>query len=504
MHTTIQMHPGERWYGLAAVHGTTFPLHEGSEYSWHPTKHYTGNQESPILLSSMGRYLWSDFPYDIDVKEGVIQITNAADDFILSEEHTTLREAFLEASQKHFPANGQIPPENFFLKPQYNTWAELIYDQSQASILRYAHGIVDNHMPPGILMIDDGWMDYYGRWQFNGHTFPDAKAMLEELHGLGFEVMLWICPFVSPDSPEFRFLSSKGYLVCNADGSVAIRHWWNGYSAVLDMSHPDCAAWFDGVLHGLMDMGVDGFKFDAGDVYSYKDDDKTYGGVSAHDQCELWAKLGLKYRYNEYRATYKCAGLPLVERLCDKSHQWSSVSRLVPDALLQGIMGYPYVCPDMIGGGSFTDFLPGAPSLKPELFARYAQAAALMPMMQYSAAPWRVLDEEHAEYCRAAGRIHVTFAEKIIALARHAAVTGEPIMRYLEYVFPHQGFEDVTDCFMLGDDVLVAPVVEEGARTRTLRLPDGQWEYVDKTVYTGGVVQVSAPLDVLPYFVKRT
>ena len=125
-----------------------------------------------------------------------------------------------------------------------------------------------------------------------------------------------------------------------------------------------------------------------------------------------------------------------------------------------------------------------------------------MPMMQYSAAPWRVLDEEHAEYCRAAGRIHLKFAEKIISLARHASVTGEPIIRYLEYVFPHQGFEKVTDCFMLGDDVLVAPVVEEGAQERTLRLPDGKWEYVDGTVYPGGTAQVSAPIDVLPYFVK--
>ena len=502
MNMTIPMLPGECWYGLATIHGTKFPLNETSEYSWHPTQDFTGNQESPILLSSLGRYLWSEFPYDVDVSQGLIRITNAADDLILSAGHGTLRGAFLAASKNHFPANSQIPPENFFLKPQYNTWAELIYDQSQASILRYAHGIIDNHMPPGILMIDDGWMEYYGRWQFNAYTFPDPKAMLDELHSLGFEVMLWVCPFVSPDSPEFRFLSDKGYLVCNADRTVAIRNWWNGYSAVLDLSNPHCAAWFDTVLSSLMEMGVDGFKFDAGDVQFYKDDDKTYGGVSAHDQCQLWTKLGLKYRYNEYRATYKCAGLPLVQRLGDKPHQWSSVAQLIPDALTQGIMGYAYICPDMIGGGSFTDFLPGAPSLKPELFARYAQVAALMPMMQYSAAPWRVLDEEHAEYCRAAGRIHLKFAEKIISLARHASVAGEPIIRYLEYVFPHQGFEKVTDCFMLGDDVLVAPVVEAGAHTRTLRLPDGNWEYVDGTVYPGGTAQVSAPIDVLPYFVK--
>jgi alpha-glucosidase (family GH31 glycosyl hydrolase) len=439
----------------------------------------------------------------VEISGGVITVSNAQDDFALYEGFENLRGAFRAAVKAHFPPNGILPPENFFVKPQYNTWAELIYDQNQENILSYAHGIVDNGYPAGILMIDDGWMRYYGSREFNLARFPDARAMMDELHALNFEVMLWICPFISPDSPEFRYLSSKGYLVCNADGSVAIRSWWNGYSAVLDLSNPGCAEWFDEVLGGLMELGADGFKFDAGDVYSYRDDDRTYGGVSAHDQCELWAKLGLKYRYNEYRATYKCAGLPLVERLCDKSHRWESVARLIPDALLQGIMGYPYVCPDMIGGGSFTDFLPGAPSLKPELFARYAQVSALMPMMQYSAAPWRVLDEEHAEYCRAAGRIHVKFADKIIDLARHASVTGEPIMRYMEYVFPHQGFEDVTDVFMLGDDVLVAPVVENGARTRKVRLPDGEWEYVDGTVYHGGETEVPAPMDVLPCFVKK-
>ena len=76
-------------------------------------------------------------------------------------------------------------------------------------------------------------------------------------------------------------------------------------------------------------------------------------------------------------------------------------------------------------------------------------------------------------------------------------------MRYLEYVFPHQGFEAVTDCFMLGDDILAAPVVSDGDVTRKLRLPEGVWEYVDGTVYEGGEVEVPAPIDVLPYFIRK-
>jgi alpha-glucosidase len=145
----------------------------------------------------------------------VITVTNAAEDFALYEGYETMRGAFCAAAAAHFPPNGVLPPENFFVKPQYNTWAELIYDQNQENILSYAHGIVDNGYPAGILMIDDGWMRYYGSREFNLARFPDARAMMEELHALNFEVMLWICPFISPDSPEFRYLSSNSlYRAC--------------------------------------------------------------------------------------------------------------------------------------------------------------------------------------------------------------------------------------------------------------------------------------------------
>jgi len=102
MDMKITMLEGEYWYGMAAIHGTKFPLNAQSSYAWHPTANYTGNQESPILLSSKGRYLWSDKPYDVDVENGVITVTNAAEDFVLSEGHGTLRAAFSDASAAMF------------------------------------------------------------------------------------------------------------------------------------------------------------------------------------------------------------------------------------------------------------------------------------------------------------------------------------------------------------------------------------------------------------------
>ena len=99
-------------------------------------------------------------------------------------------------------------------------------------------------------------------------------------------------------------------------------------------------------------------------------------------------------------------------------------------------------------------------------------------------------------------KLHQEYAEKIIELAKQASVTGEPIMRYMEYEFPGEGLETVTDQFMLGSDLLVAPVLKKGAVSRQVKLPAGRWKY-GKQVFTGpAAVTAEAPLGTLPVFQK--
>ena len=100
-------------------------------------------------------------------------------------------------------------------------------------------------------------------------------------------------------------------------------------------------------------------------------------------------------------------GQALVERLRDKNHSWNDLQKLVPNMLLEGLMGYPFCCPDMIGGGEYKSFLTGS-TIDQELVVRSAQCHALMPMMQFSVAPWRVLDPAHLKAVRKA----VQFREK--------------------------------------------------------------------------------------------
>ncbi len=118
-------------------------------------------------------------------------------EIILSEGHGCLSGAFRAAASNHFPASGKMPPAAFFSAPQYNTWIELNHNQSEAGVLQYARGILENNLPPGILMIDAMWSDYFGHFDFHAGRFPTPKKMMGQLREWGFQVMLWVSPLIS-------------------------------------------------------------------------------------------------------------------------------------------------------------------------------------------------------------------------------------------------------------------------------------------------------------------
>jgi alpha-glucosidase (family GH31 glycosyl hydrolase) len=389
-----------------------------------------------------------------------------------------------------------------FLAPQYNTWIELTYNQNEADILKYAKGIRDHGFPPGVLMIDDNWQEDYGVWDFSARRFSHPKAMVNQLHRMGFKVMLWVVPFVSPDSAVYRELEEKHLFIQEKDKSrPAMIHWWNGVSAVLDLTKPEAGQWFKAQLQSLQDKyGVDGFKFDAGDDEFYLGDLVSQKPIHANAQSELYAQIGLAFPLNEYRACWKMGGQPLAQRLRDKSHTWEDLQTLVPGIIAQGLMGYAFTCPDMIGGGEFSSF-ENLKAVDQDLVVRAAQCHALMPMMQFSVAPWRVLDARHLAICKYMAALHKTMGREILALAQESSRTGEPIVRNMEYVFPGQGWEELKDQFMLGNDILVAPVLEKGAVKRFIQFPQGQWKGDDGSMVTGpGRIEVSAPLERLPWY----
>jgi alpha-glucosidase (family GH31 glycosyl hydrolase) len=95
-------------------------------------------------------------------------------------------------------------------------------------------------------------------------------------------------------------------------------------------------------------------------------------------------------------------------------------------------------------------------------------------------------------------------ADELLALVRRAETEGEPILRSLEYADPHQGYERITDEFMLGEDILVAPVLTKGTFVRDVVFPEGSWVAEDGTVYAGrNTHRIPSPLGRLLYFRRQ-
>ncbi len=509
----LELLPGECWWGGLSVDGYRMPYTEDTELSRNLYGDNQGNQASPILISTKGRYVWSEMPYRYSFTGGVLSVDQAMGPVYVGDEGDSLAQAFTAVSQIHFPSNGKIPDPLLFTSPQYNTWIELIYNQNESDIRAYAAAILSNDYPPGVMMIDDNWQRSYGDWRFRADRFDDPKGMIRYLHDSGFKVMMWICPFVTSDTETFRFLAAEGLLHldpertqeilwANTRNKAAVIRWWNGASAMLDLSNPRAFAWMESELDVLVEeYGVDGFKFDAGDAKFYKSGIISFEQDSiANKHTEYFAKLGLKYPLNEYRASWKMAGLPLAQRLRDKRPDWGDLRQLIPGMIAQGLMGYAYTCPDMIGGGEYQSFLK-LDNIDQELVVRSAQVHALMPMMQFSVAPWRVLSPENNEICKEMAKLHAQFGEEILALAHRSSKTGEPIVKPMAWFWPDEGYEDIQDQFILGDNLLIAPVVEASARARRIIFPEGIWTGDDGSKVVGPAdIEVEVPLERLPYY----
>ena len=507
----IPLEKGEKVWSGIVNDGCNMPIVLGKAYDLYGDNF--GNQVQPLLLTNKGQYIWSEEPFKFQVADNKIIISKTNGKVESGRSGKTLLEAREFTSRSFFPASGRTPDKLLFSAPQYNTWIELMYNQNQKDILKYARNILSNGLPPGVLMIDDTWQEAYGVWNFHPGRFSNPKAMIDELHTMGFKVMLWICPFVSPDQYQIckEISRNKGFLMqrnqLGGDYACAkqpaLINWWNGYSHVLDFTNPAAVKWFDNQLNRLVkEYGVDGFKFDAGDFKYYPVDDNAVSmkDITPNEHARLFAEFGLKYPLNEYRACWKMAGQPLAQRLRDKKHNWSDLQCLIPNMLIENLSGYTFSCPDLIGGGDFISFVDGA-KIDQDLIVRSAQCHALMPMMQFSAAPWRVLDSLHLAAVKKVVQLRMKFTPEIVKLVENSGKTGEPIMNSLELLYPNQGFEYITDQFLLGKDIIVAPMLKKDETMRSIVLPQGKWLADDGKTYKGGKkYQISVPLDRLPYF----
>jgi hypothetical protein len=443
----IKLNKGEKIWSGAIKEGHLMPLSDNYKFNFYANNNW--NQIQPLIISNQGLYVWSEEPFQFEIRNGELILTDPSNSVKTGRHGTTLAEVQRYVSKTFFPASGKAPDTLLFSRPQYNTWIELTYNQNQKDILNYARSIVENHLPPGVLMIDDTWQEDYGVWKFHPGRFPDPEAMIRELHQLGFKVMLWVCPFVSADQTLIyqELKKKKAFFIekkrpedtWESASEPAMIRWWDGVSAQLDFTNPEAAKWFNTQLDRLVnDFAVDGFKLDAGDMVYYPADALSMKSVTPNEHSRLYAQIGLRFPLNEYRACWKMAGQPLAQRLHDKNHTWEDLQKLVPHMITESLAGYTFSCPDMIGGGDFTSFL-NLSTYDQDLVVRSAQCHSLMAMMQFSVAPWRILDKQHFDAVKKAVETRMKFTPLIMKLVHNSAKTGEPILKIWSLFFLVRG-----------------------------------------------------------------
>lgn len=354
--------------------------------------------------------------------------------------------------------------------------------QNAATVAADEAGFDSLGLPLGVVLLDAYWASEVMSFRFDPVKHPDAAGMIDRLRGRGAEVHLWLCPWVVVGTASHKMAQERGYLIADAEGRALTRRPGanpNTVAALIDYSNPAAALWWADGLRGLLAMGVAGFKADFGE--QLPEAAVLHSGETGGQAHNAFVRHYLQATIDAFDgrnpAIISRSGAPAIRTQVWTGDQTSDFCPKtgLPAAIraVQGasLSGWPFCGSDL--GGYF-----GTPT--PQVFARWAQFAAYCPLMMLHGLgcrePWAMDAQSAAVYARYA-RLHLALGPEFARLGEVAAAGGLPPVRMMPLAYPltdWRGRNDWDQQFMLGDDILVAPVAFYG-HTRAVWLPEGAW-----------------------------
>ncbi len=395
----------------------------------------------------------------------------------------------------------------------YPSWSDYRGDDvgkrsavTEGDLVSLANSIVKyNFSASSEIFIDDHLQTMDGSLELNAINFPNGRQVIADLQKRGFRIGLGISGRITNHTDN----STDRYFLRGPLGEL---------TNLVDFSAPEVATWYEYLLEKVKyNLGVDAFHLASAD-------DAVQWGLTGADE-RAWhypAQLTKKYIETASRlgnkmvadVGYKTQHLPSFVRLSyqnSKEFQGSNrstgnyedrLASLIPNMLAVSVGGYPFVAPYSV---SAVDDATGALLSSPELYIRHVQAVAFMPAISFEHPPWIFANDSAVRLVRAFVELHQEHSPTLVALARERLKTGAPVVRPLWYEEPeNRATHQVADQFMVGEDLLVAPVLRAGQRERSVVLLAGTWVDQHGTAYTGpATIKVKAPLEELPYFRRR-
>ncbi len=394
----------------------------------------------------------------------------------------------------------------------FGFWLGRITYNSQEEVERVAAEMREHRIPSDVIHVDTGWFakDYTCDLTFSPTRFPDPAGMTARLRDQGFRVCLWQWPNYNVASPLFDEGVEGGHLAKRSSGHTYTFAGGYGEDAgLIDFSRETAVAWYKEKLAALFELGVASIKVDYGEGAPPT---AVYAGVAAESMHNLYPLL---YQDAVWQASVEALGEG--EAVLWARAGWAGVQRypvhwsgdgvarfedlpcVVHGMLSVGLSGFCFYSHD-VGGFS------GNPS--PELFVRWLQLGVFSSHVRAHGSPPRE-PWEYGEQAEDLTRRYLELRYRLMPYLWTTAVQGAarslPVARPLLLVFPDDPVAwTIDDAYLFGPDLLVAPVLVEGAVRRTVYLPAGRWWnfWTDAALDGGRFVEVDAPLDILPLFVR--
>ena len=409
--------------------------------------------------------------------------------------------------------------------PLYQRW---IYGSHQSrwgyytqdEVLDIADKFRELDIPCDVIHMDIDYMNGYRVFTFDDKKFPDVKGLSEKLADRGVKLISIIDPGVKKDEDYFMYKEGMEMdaFAHDTDGSVYENAVWPGTSVFPDFTKQSVRSWWGDKTKILLEHGISGIWNDMNEPASFN------GPLPDDVQFEYGAHEKVHNIYGHFMAKATYEGLakndggkrPFVltraayagsQKYCggwtgDNHSIWAHIALSLEQVCNLSVSGLAMCGSDIGGFGSDTT---------PELLVRFYEAAVFVPFFRNHSAmgtrrqePWQ-FDETTIDAVRKTVKLRYRFIPYIYDLAHECEKTGAPIVRSLVYEYPaDKHVRNISDEYMLGSFVLVAPVIAPGKEAREVYLPDGDWyDYYTGEKYSGGrYILADAPLDKVPVFIK--
>jgi alpha-glucosidase len=399
----------------------------------------------------------------------------------------------------------------------------------QAKIAAFADRARAERIPISALHFGSGYSSRGKRryvFTWNRDKFPDPPALFAKLRGMGLKTVANLKPVLIDDHPAYAEIAAAGGFITAADGTPVLEQFWDGMGSFLDFTNETAVGiWRQGLAEKVLDVGFDAGWNDNNETEAWRED-ATLSGHGRPFPADLGrpliAHLMTRATYEEQAArapgkrvyTITRAGPPGVQRYAetwtgDNHTSWHTLKWNLRNGLSLSLSNMGRVGHD-IGGFA-------GPRPDPELLIRWVEMMALHPRALMNSwkppvgeatAPWTHAGATDA--VRSALLTRYRFLPVLYTLLHEMHATGMPIIRplFLDHEEDGGAFEE-QDAFMLGRDLLVAPVVAPGARTVAVRPPRdaGGRAFVDVATgrrhAAGRNARVPAPLGRLPILARE-